>query len=407
MDRVAFETARLQLARLQIKPAGGQLVALENALKLCARTVKVERVGYWELTADGERLVCRLVYSLTRDHVTAGDVLVRSRYPIYWSALHDKRVIAAHDASSHPATAELWPSYLRPLGIGAMLDAPVYRAGELCGVVCHEHVGPPRTWTAEEVGFVSSVADLVSMLLEQGDRLAAEERLRLHIGNVVASEKLAVLEGLSRAVAHDFANLITAVEMVAARLRQRSGEDQELSRGLESVAHVAGDLLGQLRRFGARTGGAPAVLPLAQVVERIAPILSTLTRGIAELTVHLAVAPDDVPAVTADKLEQIILNLTLNARDAIEVHGHVTLRARREADMLMIEVADDGAGMTPAVAQRIWEPYFTTKPTGTGLGLATVRAIVVDAGGSVDVETAVGKGTTFRVRLPRAAGSGA
>ncbi len=402
MDRVAFETARLELARIQIKPLSGQSHALEHALKLCARTLKVERVGYWELSPDGERLVCRLVYSLARDEIGAGDVLTRSRYPTYWTALHEKRVIAAHDVSADPATAELWTSYLRPLGIGAMLDAPVYRSGELCGVVCLEHVGPARTWTAEEINFGSSVADLFSMLLEQGDRLAAQEQLRLHIGDVVASEKLAVLEDLSRAVAHDFANLITAVELVAARLRQRSGEDVELATGLESVAHVAGDLLGQLRRFGARTTAGPVTLPLRQVVERIAPILSTLTRGVAELSVELAVEPDDVAAVTADKLEQIILNLTLNARDAIDIHGKVTLRARPDGDALVIEVADDGAGMAPQVVERIWEPYFTTKKTGTGLGLATVRAIVTAVGGTIDVETTLGVGTTFRVRLPRA-----
>ncbi|HVK75811.1 MAG TPA: GAF domain-containing sensor histidine kinase [Kofleriaceae bacterium] len=406
MDRVAFETARLELARLRIPPDGGPTAALDHALKLCARTLKCDRVGYWELSRDGGGLVCRRVHGRAHDVVGAGTALSGSRYPTYWAALHEKRVIAASDARTDPVTRELTDGYLRPLGISSMLDAPVFRAGDMVGVVCFEHVGRAREWTADEINFASSAADLVSMMLEQADRLEAQEQLRLHIGDVVASEKLQVLEGLSRAVAHDFANLIAAVELVAQRLRvpdRDPGEDGELAGSLDSVAQVVGDMLGQLRRFGARTAGPPAALPVRQVVERIVPILSTLTRNIADVEVELDVDPTDVPAVTADKLEQIFLNLTLNARDAIEVHGRIVLRAHRDHDGLAIEVQDDGIGMPPGVRERIWEPYFTTKEKGTGLGLATVRAIVEDAGGHIDVDSEVGVGTTFRIWLPRAA----
>lgn len=402
-DRVAFETARLELARLRVHAGTGDDAALETALRLCARTLKVERVGYWEFSDDGRSLQCRLQYTRSTDELGAGDVLVGTRYPVYWKALNEKRVIAVADAVHGPLTHELAETYLEPLGIGALMDAPVFRAGELIGVVCHEHVGGVRPWSDDEVHFASTSADLVSMILEQGDRLIAEDRLRAYLGAAIAAEQLAVMEGLCRAVSHDFANLFAVVELVAGAMTSgppRADKLDELAGSLRSVTAVGTDLLGQMRRFGQRHDG--GTMPLRQVIERVVPILGTLTRDVAVVEVALELGDDDVAAVDSDRIEQLILNLILNARDAIAERGHIHVDARRDGDLLEVQIADDGAGMTPEVLARIWEPYFTTKSHGTGLGLATVRAIVEEASGSIDVESAPGQGTRFTVRLPAA-----
>ncbi len=402
-DRVAFETARLELARLRVHAGHEHEVALEAALRLCARTLKVERVGYWVFSDDGRALQCRLQYTLSTDELGGGDVLVGTRYPVYWKALHEKRVIAVADAVHGPLTRELAETYLKPLGIGAMMDAPVFRAGELIGVVCHEHVGGVRPWSDDEVHFASTSADLISMILEQGDRLIAEDRLRAYLGTAIAAEQLAVMEALCRAVSHDFANLFAVVELVAGAMTSgapRADKLEELAGSLRSVAAVGTDLLGQMRRFGQRHNG--GTMPLRQVIERVVPILGTLTRDVAVVEVALELGDDDIAALDSDRIEQLILNLILNARDAIAERGHIHVDARRDGDLLEVQIADDGAGMTPEVLARIWEPYFTTKPTGTGLGLATVRAIVEEASGTIGVESAPGQGTRFTVRLPAA-----
>ncbi|MBE7447952.1 MAG: HAMP domain-containing histidine kinase [Kofleriaceae bacterium] len=405
MDRVAFETARLELARLRVKPDSDHELALSHVLRLSARTLKVDRVGYWVFDEDGRTLTNRLTYTLSSDELAAGDVLQGARYPAYWAAVRQRRVIAVDDAQADVQTRELTETYLRPLAIRSMLDAPVFRAGALIGVVCHEHVGEPRAWTADELHFAGSVADLLSMALEQADRLMAEARLRAFLGMMIAAEQLEVMERLCRAVSHDFANLFAVVELVAGALAQageRPVRADELAGSLRSVASVGSGLLQQMRRFGARSDTPPTTMPLRQVLERVVPILGTLTRDVATVEVVDELGDHDAAAVHADQIEQLILNLILNARDAIADSGTIRVGARRDGDAVVVEVADDGAGMPPEIVARIWEPYFTTKPTGTGLGLATVRAIVDEAGGSIAVHSQPGAGTRFEVRLPAA-----
>ncbi|MEZ4401644.1 MAG: ATP-binding protein [Kofleriaceae bacterium] len=399
-DRVAFETARLELARLRVSEDADQLAPLRHGLRLCARTVKVERVGFWQFTAARAALQLTLGYTASTDEWHGGEVLVSRRHQAYWDAIAGRRILAAHDARTDPMTCELTDHYLVPLGITSMLDAPVFRAGELIGVICFEHVGPARTWSADELSFASASADLVAMVLEQGDRLAAEAALRVRTGKLVVADKLDVLESLCRGLAHDFANVLLAVNLVSARLAKRG--DAELATSLRSCAEVGGNLVGQLRRFGSRAAPVPERLPVRQVLERLVPIIVTLVRDEAAVVVELTELPPDVVAtMTAAHLEQVVLNLCLNAKDAITAPGTIQVVAAADERAVTVQVRDDGAGIPADILERIWEPLYTTKAHGTGLGLATVRAIVADAGATIAVDTAVGHGTTFTITLPR------
>jgi signal transduction histidine kinase len=396
MASVSFESARLVLARLAVGGAAGRQAAFDRVLRLCAETLGVERVGLWLFTPT--EISCRDVYVRSRDAKVDGGVLDATRIPAYWKAMHERRVIIADDARRHDSTRELDPWYLGPLEISSMLDAPVFRAGSLHGILCHEHVGPVRAWTSEEIHFAGAAADTLSSVLEQADRLEAEEQLKAALGHRVVAQQLLVLEQLARAVAHDFANVLTGVVWAAVQLRARG--ETELSESLESAVHVARGLLGQLGRFGSRSS--PSVpLPLVDIVERIEPILSTLTRDRAKLTVEVRAARSSVAAAPTDEVEQIILNLVVNARDATGPAGEIRMTVEEAEGSLWIEVADNGSGIPPEILDRIWDANFTTKASGTGLGLATVRSIVDRAHGGIAVSSSPGRGTTFRVRLPK------
>lgn len=398
--RVAFETARLELARLRIEDSN-QRAALQAALRLCANAVKVDRVGFWRFADDESRLVLELGYTVSDDEWCAGEVLAGHRYPVYWQAVRSRRVIAADDALTDEDTAEMAESYLRPLGIGALLDAPVFRSGAIIGVICFEHVGGPRPWTEAELSFASTAGDLIALQLEQADRLAAEAEARLRTGRRVAADRLDLLDSLCRGIAHDFANVLLAVELVAAKIAKQG--PPELAASLRSCADVGGNLVGQLRRFGARSADEHPRLSTRAVIERLMPIINTLVRDQASVEVDLSELADGaVTAMPAAYLEQIVLNLCLNARDAISSDGTIVVRARTTATDVVLTVRDDGVGMPPEVLARIWERDYTTKAHGTGLGLATVRALVDEHGATVAVETAPGAGTTFLVTLPLA-----
>jgi signal transduction histidine kinase len=131
---------------------------------------------------------------------------------------------------------------------------------------------------------------------------------------------------------------------------------------------------------------------------------SMLERVIGEgITIELAL-DDELRLTEADRstVDQVLLNLALNARDAMAGCGTLAIMTTNDGDDVVLEVSDTGAGMDDATMARIFEPFFTTKSVGngTGLGLSTVYGIVAQSGGSIEVRSAVGKGATFTVRLP-------
>lgn len=147
--------------------------------KICSRasaTMDVARVSYWSLTDNGKAIVCELLHG--DNGKSRGARLGVNNAPEYFAALDAKRPIVADDVAAHPATRDLLASYLTPLGITSMLDAPVWVRGQVVGVLCHEHVGPARRWSAEEIDFASALAAMVSLALEESQRARSEHLLR-------------------------------------------------------------------------------------------------------------------------------------------------------------------------------------------------------------------------------------
>jgi PAS domain S-box-containing protein len=163
----------------RLTPESGNVESLMAELTAAAAAnLKVARVSVW-MYGDGESFIeCTSLYDLVSDRHERGQRLAKSDYPRYFEALAEHRAIAAHDAHADPRTSEFSRSYLTPLGITSMLDAPIWLEGRMVGVVCNEHVGPARTWTPEEERFVASIADFASLTLEAHQRFRAEQDLR-------------------------------------------------------------------------------------------------------------------------------------------------------------------------------------------------------------------------------------
>jgi PAS domain S-box-containing protein len=176
--------------------------ALLKICSLSAAALEVARVSYWSLQENNSAIHCEVLYlreAESCDEQFRGARLGFSDCPAYFEALADKRPIVADRVLSHPATSGLAENYLKPFGISSMLDAPVWVRGKVVGVLCHEHTGPPRDWSAEEIDFVSALASMVSLALEESNRTRSELLLR------ESEEKFrALFEGTSQAVVlHD------------------------------------------------------------------------------------------------------------------------------------------------------------------------------------------------------------
>jgi PAS domain S-box-containing protein len=170
--------ALVRLARSE-RLAGGQwLEILAEVTEAAARALETERTSVWLYDAGRSRLQCANLFELSLQRHSSGAELAANTYPIYFAALQEEHTIAAHEARTDVRTREFCESYLTPLGITSMLDAPIRAGGAIAGVICHEHVGPARRWEVDEQNFAGSVADLLSLALETGERKKAEAGLR-------------------------------------------------------------------------------------------------------------------------------------------------------------------------------------------------------------------------------------
>lgn len=408
--RVGYETARLRLSRYRMEGEQARTRAAQHATQVSAEALAVERVGVWLLGTRGEQLVCASQYSRTRKEHGSGQVLRARDYPTYLGALMERRIIAADDAREHALTRELARDYLEPAGITSMLDAPIIREGRVVGVVCHEHVGPARVWTDKELAFASSVADMVTLIFEQADRLELEAALQERAEQRQESDKMEALGRLACAVAHDSNNVLAAISIgLELFTRSATGALKETAREISQMIAAGQRLNRQLLEFGRhRSDTAPTDVELRALVDGMLPMLRTSAGRSIALELRVSTEETRVRG-DASQLEQVLLNLTLNARDAIAGNGAIQIElrdARPEDDVapdyLVLEVRDNGAGMDETTREHVFEPFFSTKKSGSGLGLATVYGVVKRCGGVVRASSQLGVGTVMLVALPRA-----
>ncbi len=152
--------------------------AFHRITEMHARALGVARVSIWRYNSDRTAIRCVDLYELDSHRHSSGMVLSAGTCPAYFQAMEELDVIAADDALTDPRTCEFSSGYLIPLGITSMLDAPIHLGGGIAGVMCSEHVGPPRTWTGDEKTFAAAVANLVSLSLEGCERQRAEQAAR-------------------------------------------------------------------------------------------------------------------------------------------------------------------------------------------------------------------------------------
>jgi two-component system, cell cycle sensor histidine kinase and response regulator CckA len=166
-----FQLALLELAKSHLADF---TEGLRGILQKDAEAMRVERVSAWFFDAEYTEMTCRELFQLDKGFQEPGIVLKAAKYPRYFRAMREQRVIAAMDARRDPQTSEFTKGYLEPLGITAMLDVPIWHGGRMVGVVCHEHTGGHREWTIEEQDFAASIADMISRAIVAGERTSAE-----------------------------------------------------------------------------------------------------------------------------------------------------------------------------------------------------------------------------------------
>ncbi len=401
--------------------AEGDVIETARRLSvMVSRAIGVERVGIWLLSEKRDEMICVEQWQESEGSHSSGMTLVASDYPKYWDALQKDSRITADDALAHPATRDFTDVLLKPLGISSMLDACILVNGEMAGVICLEHTGEPRHWHQDEMTFASTAAILMSQVLGQDARNRSEAESKRLQERLLQAEKMESVGRLAGGVAHDFNNMLAVILGQTEIALSQAKENDQVYNSLKEIQQAgqrSSRLTQQLLAFARRQPVNPEVINLNQSLEGM---ISMLKRLIGESITLDWQLQDNVWPVRVDRsqLDQVVVNLCVNARDAMGGRGliriatnnlHITPNDMDElpeasvGDYVRLSVHDEGAGIEAADLENLFEPFFTTKQadTSTGLGLAVVYGAVKQSGGFIHVESAPDRGTTFHLYFPR------
>ena len=387
--------------------------------KVACGELNLARVSVWLFREDHQGIFCLNQYAESKLINSGITEIAKVDAPDYFSALEENRTLVADDALTDSRTKELAVNHLSPLGVGARLDAPISIRGKIVGVACHEHIGSTRHWTIEDQIFAGSIADITAFAIQ------AQEWADLVKRNL-DSERLESLGVLAGGVAHDFNNLLTIVIGHGELLNKMLTEHTEGRKSVEAILKAsshARELASQMLGYAGKASFVTQIVDLSELVRELGNL------SLQDLTSEMDIFADEITeqlAVDIDptQIQQVLFNMLTNARDAgakraflrtgstqltsgtdfttnnPATPSFITSTSLPEGMYAWFEVEDDGSGMDEKTMTKIFDPFFTSKSTGTGLGLAAVLGILRAHKGAVDVVSDTGKGTRFRVYLP-------
>lgn len=412
-----FEAARMQLAKLHVSPESRLRDLWLELAEITARALNVERVGVWILADEQRVLRCRYLLQYSSHQVFQGAVLRAQDFPSYFEALQQQRTIAADDAMGSPITGELRQSYLEPLGISSLLDAPIYVGGKVAGVLCHEHVGAPRAWTEAEGTFAATVADTIARVYGEYEYRHAETALEGYQQHLMELHRMEAIGRMAVGVAHDFRGIVGIALGFAELIRRVPSLPPQVDHYAQRVIEAlerGRTLTQEIMSFGKDDPIMPRVLDVGAALSKCSHMFRVLLGTGIRLRIHSS-TPVSRVFMDAAQFERMMLNLVLNARDAMPAGGGLDIDYEdamigdeddEGATYVAIYVRDTGHGMDEATRLNAFKPFFTTKgDRGTGLGLVIVDQIVSRAGGRVSIDSEVNNGTTIKIYLPRIAGA--
>lgn len=329
------------------------------------------------------------------------------------AASRKKRVIV-EDIAEHPYWKGFEPAVQAALR--SCWSEPVLSPeGELLGTFATYH-REPRAPGANEISLIESAAHLASIAIGWARDNQRRNTLEEHVRQMQKMEAVGQLAG---GIAHDFNNLLTPIMGYAEITKAILGKEHPCLPKIDRIIAAtmkSRDLVKKLLSFSRKQNLAMAGVDLNQVIESFRDIIRRTVR--ANISLNIRLTPDGA-LIMADlgQIEQVLLNLAVNAQDAIDGNGTITIKTGRvviddefvkvnpgvkPGPYILLEFSDDGCGMPQDIVRHIFEPFYTTKPEGrgTGLGLATTFGIVRQHGGHITVRSKVGGGTTFNLYFP-------
>lgn len=326
------------------------------------------------------------------------------------AAAHSRQPVIVEDTSVHP-NWKPWRELARRNHLRACWSTPIFATdGSLVGTFAM-YYAESRVPSEREKTWIATATHLTSIAMTLAGQAALQERLE-------EAQRMEAVGRLAAGVAHDFNNLLLVImsysELLTGSLDATDPRLADL-RAIDAAAYKASQLTRQLLALGRQQVLAATVIDLNRLLLSVEKTVRQLVGAEVNVSLQLTPGPAQIRA-DAEQLEQVVMNLVINARDAMPEGGALELKteivvldaqelaeaADRKERWVALLVTDTGHGMDEATRARAFEPFFSTKhqDKGTGLGLASVWGTITQSGGRVSVTSAVGRGTTFKILFP-------
>lgn len=287
-------------------------------------------------------------------------------------------------------------------GIRMVIDVPLCSGNDILGTL-RIFLTEPREFAEEELNFLVLIAERGSAVIQRAKFIEMQESRYDQL--VFQTEKLASLGRMAAGIAHEINNPLAGILLYSTNMLKKAPEGGPFKEGLEIIIQETlrcKTIIQELLEFSRE--GEPKVV-LSKINTVISKAIHLLENEFRLRHIQLKVdLPNHVPEILIDEnqIEQVLVNVLLNAVQAIEQKGIITIRSSVAPDRknVMVEVSDTGCGIPPEHMPKIFEPFFSTKPKGTGLGLAVTYGIVQKHGGRISAFSEPGQETRFTVEFP-------
>jgi two-component system NtrC family sensor kinase len=312
----------------------------------------------------------------------------------------ENRAIIIENVQADPRVQ--YPKEAKEEGIRMMVDLPLFIGQNVVGILRIFFV-QQREFSEQELDFAVAIAEQCALAI---DKARLIEKQQIQYDNLaIQADKLSSLGRMAAGIAHEINNPLAGILLYSSNLVKKVPETGPLKKGLEVIIHETircREIIQDLLEFSREREPVKVLADLNGVINKALNILANEFRlNRVSLEKHLS---DSLPNVLIDvnQIEQVFINFFMNAIEAIQGQGQVSVRSYKDEDNhgIVVEIEDSGMGIPQEHLERIFEPFFSTKPKGTGLGLAVNYGIIQKHGGQIRISSQPGRGTTMTIRLP-------
>lgn len=336
-------------------------------------------------------------YGLDDEHIAKAPISGTGFFQAFYKS---KKVAITRDLSENPHIKNA--PYLKERGIQTIIDIPLILREDVIGII-RVYFKKPIELSDKELDFIGAVSETCACAIDKARMI--EEQKTQYNQLALQTEKLSALGRMAAGIAHEINNPLAGILLFSTNMLKKTPPEGPIREGLDVIVQESQrckSIIQDLLEFSRDKDPTKMPAKINDIIEKALNILNNEFR-----LNHIAVETDlsdNLPAIPMDAhlMQQVLVNLLLNAIEAVEEKGMVTIRSVMTPDRQCqkVEIEDTGRGIPKAHAGKIFDPFFSTKKSGTGLGLAVSYGIVQKHNGQIDMSSEPGKGTRFTIAIP-------